>query len=292
MDILVKAKEVSTELKLLNKKIEELPPKDDDPVTTKLKMACGEFLQENEKKAAVIENLFTRYKKCKQLANIGDLETKIKCLLVDAHKASEADVDRCLKYVECIQLCFGHTSPLDFSVRLTSIKLNAQIIKKELEKPLFNPLNIVARLQPIATKLKTFATDIKSGKLHYANVNEAVIASKVPEMLKNYRNDLWAIFCRMSVKEAEKKVVDAEDYFGFTCLLAFIVLIMKITGTNVYKVNGLAPAKKVNDSADPSTKSLSKDYKKLIGGGWFSAASYNELGAVTPPADASTVGSV
>lgn len=273
MDFLEEAKVAAAGLKLLNAKIDGLTPDDAKPVIGKLKLLYNGFLQTEEAKTAAISNLFTDYKKYKTNADVNELKTRIKPLLTKALDSSTAEVQYCLQYLKDIETCIGSSPEFDYSENLSTIRTKAENIQKAIQNTQLTPTNITNHLDSIVKELNKFAINIKNGIYHYADVTQAVIASGIPEMLKHYREPLWEKFCKLFTIEAAKKVVKAEDYYGFTWCLTFIVLIMKITGTKTKKVTGLPKPQTVNDQETTT----SKNYKQLLGSGWFSKAVYNEL---------------
>ncbi len=273
MDFLEEAKEAAAGLKLLNAKIDGLTPDDAEPIIGKLKLLYNGFLQTEETKTAAISNLFTDYKKYKTNADVNDLKTRIKPLLTTALDSSTAEVQYCLQYLNDIQTSIGSSPKFEYSKNLSTIRTKAENIQKAIKNTHLTPTNITNHLDSIVKELNKFAINITKENYKYADVNQAVIASGIPEMLKNYREPLWKKFCKLFTIEAAKKVVKAEDYYGFTWCLTFIVLVMKITGTKAKQITGLPKPQTVNDK-EPTT---SKNYEQLLGRGWFSKAIYNRL---------------
>lgn len=292
MDFLKEAKKAAAELKSLNEKIARLTPTDADPAIGQLKTIYTGFLQRENTKTGTINGWFTEYKKYKKNANVNDLNTKIKSLLTSVKAASDGEVADCCQYLTDIETCTQGHPTLDYSSHIESIRTSVKIISTELAKTPLASRNIVTELQTIISELNVLANTIKSGKTNYATVEDAVVESGLQTKLKTYRDPLLLKFCKLFTVEATKQVVDAADYLGFTCCLAYIVLIMKITGTKVKKVTGLAQPQKVNDISDPSDKKLPENYKELLGSGWLATVIYNTLRAVLPPSDTSTMNSV
>lgn len=292
MDFLKEAKAAAAELKSLNEKIAGPAPNDADPaVISKLQELYGAFKQKEEAKAGTIDSWFTTYKKYKKEAKASGL-TKIKSLLTEIKAAAESELAYCLQYVNDIETCIQTCPTLEYSTKIESIRRSVASISNNLtQKPLIPP-TVITELDGIINDSNTLAANIKSGKVQYKTIEDAVVQSKIQTKVIKYRDPLLTRFCKLFAIEAANKPVKATDYLGFTCCLTYIVFIMKITGAKVKKVDGLANLQKVNDTKNSSDDPQSKKYKKLLGGGWLAKVIYNTLSAALPPANTSTMDSV
>lgn len=289
MDFLVKAKEVSEKLKLLNEKIAGPAPADADPeVLSKLRELYAAFNQKETTKTATINSWFTKYKKYKTQAKSSDLPN-IKKLLKEVKLAAESEIAYCLQYVSEIETCTSGDQGTDYSNEIKFIRSAVETISKNLTKKPLIPQTVTDNLDTLISESTNLATKIKSGAITYSTIESAVTQSGIQSKLIKYREPLLTNFCKLFAIEAANKTVKAENYLGFTCCLTYIVFIMKITGAKVKRIEGLSNLKKVNDTNTSSDDSESKEYKKLLGGGWLAKVIYNTLKEVIQPSTTSAM---
>lgn len=219
-------------------------------------------------------------------------------MLEDAEAASDMEVIYCLIYLNKIEACMpdppkqNNLSETNLS-EIEFVRRHVKMIGNELARTSLSSRSITSELNAILIKLPGIVSSIKSGEIKCDTVKDVVIESGIQAELTKYRESLLDRFCKFFTAKAEKDVVKAENYYGFTYSLAYIVLLMKITGKKIRKVVGLTTSQqKVNIPDDTSDKKIPKDYKKLLGDGWFAKAVYNKLRAVIPPTDNSTMDSV